>query len=125
MSMHMVGPWLTTTGKKKGKKKWASAEHKRKFLLAQEQKKELDKEYKLSKSPSKENKSSFVWNPSHPRYTINNRPESLQSNLHDTSKKETLRYSGDKILGIAVLHKSCLQPITKKEEAIEIAHMRR
>ena len=30
MSMHLVGPWLTTTGKKKGKKKWRSAEHKRK-----------------------------------------------------------------------------------------------
>jgi len=28
--MHLEGPWLSTTGKKKGKKKWASAEAKRK-----------------------------------------------------------------------------------------------
>ena len=26
MTMHMVGPWLTTTGKKKGKKKFRNAD---------------------------------------------------------------------------------------------------
>ena len=26
MTMHLEGPWLSTTGKKKGKKKFASAE---------------------------------------------------------------------------------------------------
>ena len=30
MSMHLEGPWLSTTGKKKGPRKWASAEAKRK-----------------------------------------------------------------------------------------------
>jgi hypothetical protein len=30
MTMHLHHPSLTTTGKKKGKKKWPSAEHKRK-----------------------------------------------------------------------------------------------
>ena len=29
MSMHLEGPWLSTTGKRKGKKKFASAEAKR------------------------------------------------------------------------------------------------
>ena len=30
MTMHLEGPWLSTTGKKRGKQKWASSEAKRK-----------------------------------------------------------------------------------------------
>ena len=29
MTMHLEGPWLSTTGKQKGKRKWASSEQKR------------------------------------------------------------------------------------------------
>ena len=29
MAFHLEGPWLSTTGKRKGKFKWASAEQKR------------------------------------------------------------------------------------------------
>ena len=43
----------------------------------------------------------------------------------DTSKKEDNRYSGDNVLGISLLHKSCLQPVFSKQEAIENAKMRR
>lgn len=35
-------------------------------------------------------------------------------------------YSGErKLLGIGVLHKSCLQPIFNEQDAVDIAHMRR
>ncbi len=34
-------------------------------------------------------------------------------------------YTGDKVLGVAVLHKSCLQPVFSQEAAIEVARMRR
>lgn len=41
-------------------------------------------------------------------------------------KKDTMTYSGDKkLLGIAVLHKSCLQPVFSEEAAKDIARMRR
>ena len=39
MSMHLEGPWLSTTGRRKGKKKFASAEHARKA-------RELDESWK-------------------------------------------------------------------------------
>jgi len=39
--MHLEGPWLSTTGKKKGKKKFASAEHARKARALEESWKEL------------------------------------------------------------------------------------
>ena len=41
MSMHLEGPWLSTTGKKKGKKKFASAEHARKARELEESWKDL------------------------------------------------------------------------------------
>lgn len=40
-------------------------------------------------------------------------------------KKEENTYTGDKLIGIAVMHKSCLVPVFSKENAEEIARMRR
>jgi hypothetical protein len=42
------------------------------------------------------------------------------------ARKESPVYSGEQeLLGIAVLHKSCLQPVFNKQDAIDIARMRR
>ena len=38
--MHLEGPWLSTTGKKRGKQKWVSAEAKK---LAQQRQAEWDR----------------------------------------------------------------------------------
>ena len=43
--MHLEGPWLTTTGKKKGKKKFASAEHARKAREREQSWKEFMKRW--------------------------------------------------------------------------------
>jgi hypothetical protein len=40
MTMHLEGPWLSTTGKQKGKRKWASSEAKK---LAQHRQAEWDR----------------------------------------------------------------------------------
>jgi hypothetical protein len=51
---------------------------------------------------------------------------SLSDSSHGVaSRPEEKVYTGDKLLGIGVLHKSCLQPIFSEEQAVEIAHMRR
>lgn len=41
------------------------------------------------------------------------------------SSKPSPTYTGTQVLGIAVLHKSCLQPVFSQEEATEVARMRR
>ena len=41
------------------------------------------------------------------------------------SSKPSPTYTGSKMIGVAVLHKSCLQPVFSSEEATEIARMRR
>jgi hypothetical protein len=40
-------------------------------------------------------------------------------------KKEEKKYTGDKLLGIATMHKSNMVPVFKQEDAEEIARMRR
>jgi hypothetical protein len=51
---------------------------------------------------------------------------SLNTESGNTNLKETMTYSGERtLLGIAVLHKSCLQPVFSQKEAEEIARMRR
>jgi hypothetical protein len=34
-------------------------------------------------------------------------------------------YTGDKIIGITIIHKSCLQPVFNQQQAIDAANMRR
>ncbi len=50
---------------------------------------------------------------------------SLQVDGIVNTPSEKKQYTGDKLLGIGILHKSCLQPIFSEEQAIEIATMRR
>ncbi len=42
-----------------------------------------------------------------------------------TGRVERTMYTGDRLLGIAVMHKSCLVPIFSQEEAESVAKMRR
>jgi hypothetical protein len=52
--------------------------------------------------------------------------KSLHTNSSFTGRKESMKYDGErKLLGIAVLHKSCLQPVFSQKEAEEISKMRR
>jgi hypothetical protein len=44
---------------------------------------------------------------------------------HGGTAKPVMQYTGDKILGITVMHKSCLQPVFDAEAAVDAAHMRR
>jgi hypothetical protein len=42
-----------------------------------------------------------------------------------TSLKESPKYTGEKMLGVTILHKSCLQPVFSSQEAKDAASMRR
>lgn len=129
--MHMEGPWLTTTGKKKGKKKWASAEHKRRAELAAAYKESLYSAYNITHK--KRNKQAFIaptYNPTfHPRYIDDSAKKipSLSTNTGgNTGRVEPRVYSGERtLLGIATMHKSNMVPVFSTEEATEISRMRR
>jgi hypothetical protein len=50
---------------------------------------------------------------------------SLNSVVHETSKNESLKYTGTLIKGIATMHKSNAVPVINDEEAKDISKMRR
>jgi hypothetical protein len=58
------------------------------------------------------------------RRTTNEYP-SLDSNVGSGAYKESLRYTGDKLIGIGTMHKSNLVPIFSQEFAEDISKMRR
>lgn len=42
-----------------------------------------------------------------------------------TALKEVPTYTGSEMLGISIIHKSCLQPVFSREAAVDAASMRR
>lgn len=50
---------------------------------------------------------------------------SLSTHLGSATKAPAMVYTGDKVLGIATMHKSNAVPVFRAEDAIDIAKMRR
>ena len=126
--MHLEGPWLSTTGKKKGKKKWASAEAKRKAEFLEESWKALQKKWGVE-AEEKKRKRGLAADTWQPKETIFRRETpkigSLPFTAGPCTKAPDKVYTGDKIKGIGTMHKSNAVPIFSNEEAVEISKMRR
>ena len=125
--MHLHHPSLSMTGKKKSKKKFASAAAKQQFLELESGWKSKQQEWeKLSKPTAK---ASTKITPNKTNSTVEASATSIKSlNSWVTgavSSKPNPVYTGTEVIGIAVMHKSCLQPIFNKTAVIEVAKMRR
>jgi hypothetical protein len=133
--MHLEGPWLSTIGKKRGKQKFASA-------AAAKQSRELAQEWEQNQrrwaamSPqfsqgvkataSKKFRDPVVApGPVYDPRRDHSRFPSVDTGLGGTAKRETQRYTGTEIIGIGQLHKSNCVPVLKKQDAEDIARMRR
>jgi hypothetical protein len=114
LSFHLEGPWLSTTGKKKGPKKWASAEAKRKAEMLEESWKDLQKRWGVEAEEKKRTRAMTA--PSLDSTYSLKIPEVL---------KPSKQYTGTKVKGIATMHKSNAVPVFSDEEAVEISKMRR
>ena len=129
--MHLEGPWLSTTGKKKGKKKFASADHARKARELDESWKELLKRQGVEQEERKRSRGLSA--PSLSSSYSLTIPEGRNTTAHiksvDTGGNATLKpakiYTGTKVKGIATMHKSNAVPVFSDEEAVDIARMRR
>ena len=105
------------------KTKYKSAEHKKAALEAERYQEEMYKRWGVDGKKSKPSTKTYIPNYSH--RTTDNRIGSVPLSGGVCSKKEVPVYSGDLIKGIAVMHKSCLQPVISQEQATESARMRR
>jgi hypothetical protein len=132
MSFHLEGPWLSTTGKRKGKQKFRSAEEARRSrelaeLWSQRQRDwaEMAPRFSNKKIDSQSKLINDI-----PRYTAppgreSQRIPSLPFTAGPCVKSEQNVYTGDAVLGISTLHKSNAVPVFSKDEAVSIAKMRR
>jgi len=131
MSMHLEGPWLSTTGKKKGKQKYRSSEHAKKARVLDESWKELQKKWEIE-AEDKRKKRAMSAPTLSSSYSLKI-PEGRNTTAHipsrDTGGNATLKapkvYTGTKVKGIATMHKSNAVPVFSDEEAVEISKMRR
>lgn len=125
MTMHLLPPMYSTTGKRRGRPKFRNAEQARlarelddswNELLARHPtkkvksvKRTLADTYKLGTPPGRET----------PRYP------SLDTGAGSTAPAPTRVYTGDKMVGIGTMHKSNMVPIFSDQEAKDISTMRR
>jgi hypothetical protein len=121
----MEGPWLSLTGKRKGKKKFASAEQKRKAEILEQEWQQLKDKY----APTfkvKLGRKSYV--PPQPLRRDADQPRvpSLDTGVKGAvNVRMPMQYTGDNIVGIGTMHKSNAVPIFSDQEAKDISSMRR
>ena len=126
MSMHLVGPYMTTTSYKKRK-----AKNKTKKMLEAEAKhdKWLRKmnahPEQIAESKKKNANVSILSVPDY-KSSGNSIPTSDVIPGGSTGPKERLVYSGERrLLGVATMHKSNMVPVFDSKDAKDIAQMRR
>ena len=129
--MHLEGPWLSTTGKRKGKQKFRSAEHAKKARELDDDWKALQKKWGIEQEERKRRRglSSPVMLPTqagpYVRDTGPRLPSLNPTDMSPCTKKDSPKYTGTLIKGIATMHKSNAVPVINDEQAVEISKMRR
>ena len=130
MTMHLEGPWLSTTGKKKGKVKFRNAEEAKKARELDESWKQLQKKWAVEAEDKKRKRAMSAETltyslPTPIGRTNTHHIKSLNSGAGVATLAPAKVYTGDKIKGIGTMHKSNAVPIFSDEEAVAIANMRR
>jgi len=128
MTMHLEGPWLSTTGKQRSKHKYASAEAKRRAEILREDWEAFKQANGITTERITRAKSvketltvSFKTPPGREAPKV----VSLDTGWTTCSRPRDQEYTGTKVKGIGTMHKSNAVPIFSDEEAKDISKMRR
>jgi len=120
--MHLEGPWLSTTGKRKGKQKFASSEAKRRAEQLDQDWKDIQKKWGVE-AEEKKRKRAMAAEPL--QYSLNSPNQRTTAHIPsrgDSTGNAVLKpnpvYTGTKVKGIGTMHKSNAVPIFSDEEAI-------
>ena len=131
MTMHLEGPWLSTTGKPRGPKKWVSAEAKR---TAQARQSEWDRKLiefekmspQFSTGPYNSSKKTISdYMPKTPPGRETARIESQDTGWVPCVQVTDQVYTGNKMKAIGTMLKSNAVPVFSDQEAKDISRMRR
>lgn len=126
--MTLMHPCFNSVGKKKGKQKFRSAEEARKARELSEQWEKNNEKWKSMSTVRKTVKKPTKITQD---FTVPVGRETSKVNRLNSwitgpvSTKQTPQYTGSSVLGITLIHKSCLQPVFNQQQAIDAATMRR
>jgi hypothetical protein len=126
--MHLEGPWLSTTGRKRGPKKWASAEAKRKHDILKESWEAIKQANNITServTHAKDMKSTLTVSFKAPPGREAPKIVSQDTGWVACTTPANQEYTGTKVKGIGTMHKSNAVPIFSDDEAVEISTMRR
>jgi len=131
MTMHLAHPSLSMGGKKKGKIKFRNAEEARKHRDLESDWHDLQKRWGVEAEDKKRKRAlaadPLVYSLGTPIGRSNTHHIKSLDTGHSgpVSSKPAPKYTGSEILGITILHKSCLQPVFNQQAAVDAANMRR
>ena len=128
MTFHLEGPWLSTTGKQKGPKRWASADAKRKAEILRKDWEQLKRDNNITTervTRAKDMKSTLTVSFKAPPGRETPKIVSQDTGWVACTTAANQEYTGTKVKGIGTMHKSNAIPIFSDEEAVEISKMRR
>jgi len=129
--MHLVHPSLSMAGKRKGKIKFRNAEEARKHRELESDWHDLQKRWGVEQQLKKQKRAMaaepLVYSLDTPIGRSNTHHIKSLDTGHSgpVSSKPAPKYTGTEILGITILHKSCLQPVFNQQAAVDAANMRR
>ena len=132
MTMHLEGPWLSMSGKRRGKTKFRNADEARRARELDASWAELQKKWGIEAEEKKRKRamSAPVMIPTQIgvyRRDTGPRIPSLNGGLDmsPATKAPDKVYTGTKIIGIGTMHKSNAVPIFSDQQAKDISTMRR
>ena len=131
MTMHLVGPALTMTGKRKGKIKFRNSEEARKYRELESDWHDLQKKWGVEQEQKKRKRAMaaepLVYSLDTPIGRTNTHHIKSLDTGHSgpVSSKPAQKYTGSKMIGVGQLHKSNAVPVFCDQDAIDIARMRR
>ena len=129
MTMHLAHPSLSLTGKKKGKVKFRNADEARKSRELDASWKELKAKYGIEAENKRRTRAmsapAYIPPPRTHRGADEPRIPSLNTGMGNATLAPVKVYTGDKIVGIAAMHKSNLVPVFNEQAAKDISKMRR
>ena len=128
MTMHMLPAMYTTTGKKKGKQKHRNANSANLARKNAESWQQLLEKYEVKtaevRKPAKRGPTVDYAAILRDKRSTRHIP-SVDTGVSVAAKRENTQYTGDAMIGIGQLHKSNGIPVFSKQDAYDLAIMRR
>ena len=129
MSMHIEGPWLSTTGKRKSKRKFRNAAEAQKARDNAASWNELWAQHEITHQTRNRKRAmtSAPYKPKPLNYRGSELPRipSRETTWEPCTKPAEKVYTGTAMVGVATMHKSNSIPVFSAEQAVDISKMRR